>query len=223
FNGHANFHFTDGRSHLLIDPWFTGNPSAKGRPFDYDQIDLILLTHGHRDHLGDAIDISKKYQAPIAAPFELAMFCQRRGASVAQMNHGGKLGFDFCTAKMVNAVHSSAFVDKGAEYTGNPCGYIIEMGGKKVYFTGDTAIFGDMKLYGELEKPEIMILPIGGVFTMGPEDAALAVGMVAPKFAIPMHFGTFEILEQSADSFAKALLGSKTEAVALAPGQSATF
>lgn len=223
FNGHSNFHFDDGARQLLIDPWFGGNPKAKARPTDYDQIDLVLVTHGHRDHLGDAVEISKKYQAPIVAPFELAMYCQRRGALVHPMNHGGERRYDFCTVKMTNAVHSSSFVDKGAEYTGNPCGFILEMGGRKVYYTGDTALFGDMKLIAEMESPEIMMLPIGSIYTMGARDAAKAVEFVGPKYVIPMHYATFEVLDQNPDSFASHLKNLPAELVVLGVGESREF
>jgi len=223
FNGHANFLLEDEEFSVLIDPWFTGNPTAKANPMDYEQIDVILVTHGHGDHLGDAIEISKKYMAPIVAPFELAAFCQRRGAHVVSMNHGGQRFAEFGRIKMTNAVHSSAFIGKGAEYTGNPCGFILDIGGHRVYFAGDTDLFGDMKLIGELESPDIAILPIGDNFTMGAKDAAKAVEFISPKHVIPMHYATFEVLDQSPDAFVEAIGHLDVEPVVLKVGESREF
>ncbi len=223
FNGHANFTITDGEHTILLDPWFTGNPKAVTHADDVERADLILVTHGHADHLGDAVELSKRLRCPIVAPFELAMFCQRRGAQVHAMNHGGSHLFDIATVRMVWAVHSSAFVDKGSEYTGNPCGFVIEMGGLTTYFTGDTALFSDMALIAELYPVDLMIAPIGDNFTMGPREAARAVGLVKPRWAVPMHYGTFEVLEQSSQLFVEHMKGLEADPVVLNVGDTRRF
>lgn len=215
WNGHSNFHITDGTHAILFDPWFTGNPVAVKSATQAGQVQAILVTHGHSDHLGDAIELSKANRATIIAPNELALFCQRRGARVHPMNPGGKRQFDFGMVKMTRADHSSAYVDKGAEYTGVACGFVVVMGGVSIYFAGDTDLFSDMRLIAELTPIDVAMLPIGDNYTMGPEEAALAVKFINPRYTIPMHYGTFEILEQSPEKFAE--LVGKTNTITLTP------
>lgn len=223
FNGHANFLLEDGTHSILFDPWFTGNPKAKMGYEQVEKLDLILLTHGHADHLGDAVELSKMHKAPIIAPFELAMFCQRRGAAVLPMNHGGKMETDFGLVKMTYAIHSSSFVDRGAEYTGNPCGFVLKTGGVTTYYAGDTALFSDMKLIAGFDPIDVAILPTGDNFTMGSEEAAKAVEFLSPRYAVPMHYGTFEVLEQTPDRFVELLADSATEAAVINVSESREF
>ena len=223
YNGHANFTLHDGTFRIIFDPWFTGNPAAVRHASEVEHLDAILVTHGHQDHLGDAIELSKKHHATIIAPNELALFCQRRGARVHPMNPGGRRSFDFGLVRMTTAEHSSAFNDRGAEYTGVPCGFIVDMGGVKLYFAGDTALTSDMRLIPECWPVDVALLPIGDNYTMGPEDAALAVGMIKPKYAVPMHYATFEVLVQSADEFTALVEKTSTVPLVIPVGKTHRF
>jgi len=223
WNAHSNFTVSDGLHSIIFDPWFTGNPTAAIAASAVEGIEAILVTHGHSDHLGDAVELSKRHHAPIIAPNELALFCQRRGAAVVAMNPGGKRHFDFGLVRMVRADHSSAFIDKGAEYTGVACGFVVSMGGLNLYFAGDTDLFSDMALIAKLSPIDLALLPIGDNYTMGPEEAALAVNFIKPRFAVPMHYRTFDVLEQSAEKFVELVGKEECEAVVFEVGQTRRF
>ena len=223
FHGHACFHLDDGEHALLFDPFITGNPKTSARVDGFDRLSAILVTHGHADHLGDAVELSKRYKAPIIAPFELATFCERRGAFVHPMHIGGSFSFEFGRVKLTIAHHGSAFIDKNTEYTGNPCGFLVDLGGLRFYHAGDTGLFYDMKLIGELNPIDVAFLPIGDNFTMGPEDAAKAVELLHPRHVVPMHFGTFAVLEQDPDRFVAAAGSLDTELVVMKIGESRGF
>jgi len=202
--GHACFTLDDGNQKIVIDPFLTGNPVA-AVPIETLNVDAILVTHGHGDHLGDAIPLSRRCRAPIIAPFELAKFCERQGATTHPMHIGGCHSFSFGDVKLTIAHHGSAIIGESTEYTGNPCGFLVTMGGQTVYHAGDTGLFSDMALIGEMHSSEAALLPIGDNFTMGPQDACRAAMFLHARFVIPMHYDTWELIAQDADAFAQDL------------------
>lgn len=188
---------------IVIDPFLSGNPLATIGAGAVE-CDYIFLTHGHADHLGDAIPIAKRTGATIVANFELAGYCAKAGGSVHKMNHGGIDTFPFGTVEMTNAIHSSSIEDADGNciYLGNPGGFIFECDGKKVYHAGDTALTYDMKLIGEVHNIDVAILPIGANFTMGVRDADRAVDFIKPRHVIPVHYNTFPSIEADPNKLA---------------------
>lgn len=191
YYGHSAILLDDGKTKLIIDPFLGGNPLAPVRPEQVD-VHYIVLTHGHGDHLGDAVPIAKRCNATIIAVNELAEYVKNKGAQAHNMHIGGAYQFPFGKIKFTIAHHGSCAPD--GTYTGNPAGVVITMGGKTIYHTGDTGLFYDMKLIGEMDFIDIMLVPIGDNFTMGINDAVKAVELVNPKFAIPIHFNTFPVI-----------------------------
>jgi len=192
--GHASLHIeTPAGTSILVDPWFEGNPKyPKGSA--PDQVDLILVTHGHFDHTGSVVDAAKKTKAQVVGIFELTGILGQQGVKEAVgMNIGGSYKVKDVTVTMTEARHSSSIEHKGqAVYAGEPAGFVLEIeGAPTIYIAGDTAVFSDMKLIAELYRPEIAVLPIGDHFTMGPRQAALAASFLVPKVILPVHWGTF--------------------------------
>ncbi len=214
YEGHSCFILESGGKRVIIDPFLTGNPNAAIKPGDV-KVDAVLVTHGHADHLGDGIDIAKNNDAPIIAPFELVNYCTERGAKGHPMHIGGGYDFPFGHVKLTIAHHGST-TDTGA--VGNPCGFIVTMGERSVYHAGDTGLFSDMSLIGETNNIDCALLPIGDNFTMGVADAARAARMLKARVAIPMHYNTFEVIEQDPEDFRSALEGSSIEVRILEPG-----
>jgi len=188
---HSCFLLDDGVNRLIIDPFLTYNPNA---PVKIDAIDakFIALTHAHGDHSGDALALAKQNNALIIAVNELANYMNNMGAQVHNMHIGGAYNFAFGRLKFTIAHHGSA--NNEGQYMGEPAGIIINMGGKTIYHTGDTGLFLDMKLIGEMNKIDVMLAPIGDNFTMGIDDAVKAVEFVNPELAIPMHYNTFPVI-----------------------------
>ena len=215
--GHAAFRVEAGGATILIDPFLSGNPSwGKGWEEVADGVTHVLLTHGHNDHVGDALAILKKTGAQLVANPEICDFLSGQGAEkVNPGNHGGTVDCGGFTTTFVNALHSSAFTkqDGGNVYLGNPNGLVLHFPeDKTLYHMGDTDIFSDMALINELHAPDIGIVPVGDRFTMGGAVAALACQRFF-KFeaAIPCHFGTFGLIDQTAEKFIDGLEGSATK------------
>jgi L-ascorbate metabolism protein UlaG (beta-lactamase superfamily) len=218
--GHAAFAITDAATSLLIDPFLTGNPSAAVTAEALTPT-AILVTHGHNDHLGDAVDISKRTGAPIIATYELGLFLGNKGANVIPGNIGGTVTTGDAEVKFVPAVHSSTVDDDGSFVApSTPAGFVIRLNGKNLYIAGDTALFGDMDLIGD-EDLDVAIVPIGGQYTMDAGDAVKAVARLRPKVVIPGHFNTFPTIASDPFAFADAVAAStKAKSIVLNPGQS---
>jgi len=224
--GHGTFLFQSPRGkRILVDPWLEGNPSC---PQEWKkkirQLDLLLVTHGHDDHTGDAVSVGRATGARAIAPYELALWLQRKGLqNVTGMNHGGTLVALDLSITMVPAIHSSSVVEDGRSlYLGNPAGYVIRFeDGLTIYFAGDTALFGDMRLIGELYKPLIAFLPIGDCYTMGPEAAAKACELLGIKQVVPMHYGTFPALTGTPARLRELVEPNGVQVVELRPGETA--
>src|SRR5215469_8277599 len=197
--GHATFRIqtAEGKT-IYVDPWVMGNPLCPQSEREVKKADALICTHGHGDHIGDAVKIAKDHDPTVIGIFELCMWMQKKGAkNVSPMNKGGTQAVAGVKATMVHAVHSCGIMedDGSIVYGGEACGYVLELpGGVKVYHAGDTGVFGDMAIIRELYAPEIVMLPIGDHFTMGPREAAYACKLLQPKYVIPMHFGTFPVL-----------------------------
>ena len=193
--GHSTFRLETGGKTILIDPWVMGNPSCPANEKRVKKVDAMLCTHGNFDHIGDAVEIAKLHNPVVVGIFELATWLQKKGAKqIAPMNKGGSQEVAGMKVTMVHADHSCGIQedDGSIVYGGEACGYVIELeNGVKLYHAGDTNVFGDMRIIHELYEPELVMLPIGDLFTMSPKEAAYACELLKPKAVIPMHYGTF--------------------------------
>lgn len=209
-------------TNILIDPFIEHNPKYPKNFKLPEKIQYVLLTHGHGDHMSDAVPIARKYNSNVVAIYELAAHVKREGAeNITGMNIGGTVQLDDVAVTMVEAKHSAGVEDKnGSQYAGVATGFVLTItGGPVLYHAGDTTVFGDMKLIKDLYHPEIVMLPIGGFYTMGPREAALAAQFLEPKAILPIHFGTFPPLTGTPDQLAEHLKGS-IEVIRIAPGES---
>ncbi len=205
--GHSTFRIeTPGGKTVLIDPWVAGNPKCPEKEKNLAKVDVMLCTHGHGDHIGDAVEIAKKYDPMVVGMYELCSWLQSKGVKrVSGMNKGGTQTVGDIKVTMVHALHSSGIEDGGQMvYGGEAAGYVIEFSnGVKIYHSGDTCVFGDMAIIRELYAPDICLLPIGDHYTMGPREAAYACKLLQPKMVIPMHYGTFPVLTGTPAEFRK--------------------
>jgi len=219
FLGHAGF-LVQGKTSIVIDPFLTGNPVATVKPEDI-RADLVLVTHGHGDHLGDAVNIAKQSGGILVSVFELAAYAARKGAQSHGMHIGGSHTFNGVKIKLTQAWHGTGCGEGPMEYLGTPCGFLINMDGRTIYHSGDTGLFGDLELIGRLQPADLALLPIGDNFTMGPEDALEAVKMLKPKMVIPMHYNTWPLIKQEPFEFqAEVETSTASKVTILAPGES---
>jgi L-ascorbate metabolism protein UlaG (beta-lactamase superfamily) len=223
--GHATFVITttEGKR-LLVDPWVMNNPACPDEHKDVGNLDAILITHAHGDHIGDAVEIGGASDAPLVSIPETSHWLGSKGLeNLIEMNKGGTIEVAGCKAHMVHAVHSCGIQDGDQMiYGGEAAGYVIELeDGYRIYHAGDTAVFSDMALIGKLLAPDIAMLPIGDHYTMGPRSAAEAVRLLGVKTVIPMHFGTFPVLTGRPEDLRKEASDvTGLEVVDLEPGAS---
>jgi len=220
FLGHACVLLGHAATRLVIDPFLTGNPQAAARPEELD-VQYVLASHGHADHLGDAIAISRASGATIIATHELASFCAGKGAQVHAMHIGGAHAFDFGRVKLTIAHHGGGAGADASRYTGPAVGFLVTIGGRTIYHAGDTGLFSDMRLIGELNAIDLAFLPIGDNYTMGIDDALKAVELLRPRRVVPIHYGTFPEIAVDPHQFAARVAGA--EARVLSPGESVEF
>jgi len=208
---HAAFELHTSKGVVLIDPFLNNNPLAPIKPEEVREAELVIVTHDHFDHLGDAVNIAKRTGAKIVALPELALSLE--GVETVAINMGSYVDIDGIKVALVQAFHTCS--------RGFPAGCLVSVDNVTVYHAGDTSLFGDMKLIGELYRPDVALLPIGGYYTMGPREAAVAANLIKPKVVIPMHYATFPVLVQKPDEFLKEMekVAPEVKVVVLRPGE----
>jgi L-ascorbate metabolism protein UlaG (beta-lactamase superfamily) len=224
--GHGSFRVdTPGGKRIYLDPFLNGNPKCPENELQPERCDLILLTHGHGDHVGDTVAIHQRFECPVVALLELRGWLTRQGVADDGMGHspnkGGTVTVGGVKATLTDANHSSSTND-GA-YAGEPCGIVLEVeDGFKIYFAGDTNVFGDMSLIGRIYSPDVAVLPIGDHFTMGPREAAVALELLGVVCCVPCHYGTFPILVGTPDEL-RELAPPGVEVLSPQPGETITL
>lgn len=212
--GHSAFEVESKGFKAIIDPFISGNPNCPVKVEDLTGITHIFVTHGHGDHLGNTVEIANKNDSTVICNFEIAHYLGLQGLkNVHSMHIGGRVTLDFGRVKMTPALHGSGIM-VGSNFIdgGNPCGFVIEVDGKKIYHAGDTGLTMDMKLLEE-ENIDVALLPIGGNFTMDVEDAARAVDFIRPKIAIPMHYKTFPVINADPQEFKNKVKGIEVRVI----------
>ena len=219
--GHAAFRIdTPGGKRVYVDPFLNGNPTCHESETEPERVDLILLTHGHDDHVGDTVALYEKFKPRVIAPVELRWWLETQGvegASGSDPNKGGTVDADGISVTITDANHSSSIADR---YTGEPTGLVVKLeDGYTLYFAGDTNVFGDMALIRRLYEPKLAALPIGDHYTMGPKEAALALELLGVQRCVPCHWGTFGLLTGTPDAL-RELAPAGVEIVDVEPGGS---
>lgn len=220
FVGHSCFEISTGEVRILVDPFLSpNNPAAKRSAEDFKP-DVVALTHGHGDHMSDAVAVAKASDAELIAVVELANWCAEQGvAKVVDPNLGGTVNRDWGSVKLMPALHTNTMPD--GTVLGDPAGLLLTVGGKRIYHLGDTALFSDLALAARRAPVDVAIVPIGGHYTMDPDDAAEAVRLIAPRYVIPCHYNSFPVIEQDPAEFARIVESvCPSETVALAPDES---
>jgi L-ascorbate metabolism protein UlaG (beta-lactamase superfamily) len=217
--GHASFRIdTPGGKRVYVDPWL-GNPNCPEGEREPEQVDLIVLTHGHDDHLGETVELAQRFGCPVLGLVELRGWLVGKGLPEDPTEAGNKGG----TITFTDAKHSSSVFENGTPvYLGEPAGLVIEVeNGTKLYFAGDTCVFGDMALIGRIYQPDVAVLPIGGHYTMDPREAAVAIELLGVDRCLPCHYGTFPLLAGTPDE-CRSLLTTGCEILAPEPGSTVT-
>ncbi len=216
FLGHSCWKIEADKMVIMIDPFINGNPHS---PVQESEVTAgyLIVTHAHGDHLGDAVSIAKRSGGTIIANYEIAVFCGKQGAAVHPMHIGGSHVFPFGKVKLTPAWHGSSFPD--GSYGGTPAGCLVTVDGKTVYHSGDTGLFMDMQLIGEMNPIDIALLPIGDNFTMGIDDAVKAVSLLKPKKVIPMHYNTYDIIRSDPEKFRAKVKSLNVAVQILTPGE----
>ena len=223
WHGHSCFEYRTAEGNFLIDPFLSDNPAADIGPDDVDDIDAILVSHGHGDHWGDTVPIAKRTGAMVVAAYELAQLAIDQGCEAHGLACGGGHAFPFGHVKLVPAAHGS-MTEADPKYSTMPCGLVVTAEEKILYHAGDTALTADIELLGRLYDFDCACLPIGDNFTMGPDDALHAARFLSPGLVVPMHYDTFDLIAQDAGAWA-ARVEQETNArcAVLAPGESVEF
>jgi L-ascorbate metabolism protein UlaG (beta-lactamase superfamily) len=221
YHGHSCVQLTVGTHSLVIDPFLRGNPLAVTKPEEI-KAEYVLLTHAHGDHIGDAEPVARQNDATVVATYELANYMAWKGLKTKEINLGGTVDLGFAKAKMIQAFHSSGIVlgdERQIIYGGMPGGFIIKAEGLTVLHAGDTALFGDMKMIGDRYDIDLAFLPIGDNYTMGPEDAVQAAEWFGAKLVVPVHYNTFDLIKQDAETFVRMLAEKGLKGKVMAPGE----